>query len=421
MNKDFTLISWAKNAVLYEVNIRQFTPDGTFYAFQKHLPRIKKMGVDILWLMPITPISSIKRQGSLGSYYACSSYTKINEEFGNLDDFKLLVKEAHQLGLKVIIDWVTNHTGCDHEWTKNHPDFYQQDAEGNFTERNGWKDVVDLNFENSEMQKALIEAMQFWVKECDIDGFRCDMAHLVTLNFWKDARTKCDALKMLFWLAECDDEKYLEVFDVNYAWSWMHLTEKLIKHEIKMNDLISNLTLYLSYPKEKLKLFFTSNHDENSWNGTEFEKYGITAKAFTVLAFTYLGKPLIYSGQEIPNQKRLAFFEKDNLDWNNGIKLENFYSKLSSIHKIILNEEANFEFLPSNQNQSILAFLKKSNTELLLIILNLSKLNKVNFQINHTLISGTFLNLFSEMIYQFNEVENFELMAGDYLVFRKLK
>ena len=421
MNKDFTLISWAKNAVLYEVNIRQFTPDGTFYAFQKHLPRIKKMGVDILWLMPITPISSIKRQGSLGSYYACSSYTKINEEFGNLDDFKLLVKEAHQLGLKVIIDWVANHTGCDHEWTKNHPDFYQQDAEGNFTERNGWKDVVDLNFENSEMQKALIEAMQFWVKECDIDGFRCDMAHLVTLNFWKDARTKCDALKMLFWLAECDDEKYLEVFDVNYAWSWMHLTEKLIKHEIKMNDLISNLTLYLSYPKEKLKLFFTSNHDENSWNGTEFEKYGITAKAFAVLAFTYLGKPLIYSGQEIPNQKRLAFFEKDNLDWNNGIKLENFYSKLSSIHKIILNEEANFEFLPSNQNQSILAFLKKSNTELLLIILNLSKLDKVNFQINHTLISGTFLNLFSEMIYQFNEVENFELMAGDYLVFRKLK
>lgn len=421
MNKDFTLISWAKNAVLYEVNIRQFTPEGTFSAFQKHLSRIKKMGVDILWLMPITPISSIKRQGSLGSYYACSSYTKINEEFGNLDDFKLFVKEAHQLGLKVIIDWVANHTGCDHEWTKNHPDFYQQDAEGNFTERNGWKDVVDLNFENSEMQKALIEAMQFWVKECDIDGFRCDMAHLVPLTFWKDARTNCDALKMLFWLAECDDEKYLEVFDVNYAWSWMHLTEKLIKHEIKMNDLISNLTLYLSYPKEKLKLFFTSNHDENSWNGTEFEKYGITAKAFTVLAFTYLGKPLIYSGQEIPNQKRLAFFEKDNLDWNNGIKLENFYSKLSSIHKIILNEEANFEFLPSNQNQSILSFLKKSNTELLLIILNLSKLDKVNFKINHTLISGTFLNLFSEMIYQFKEVENFELMAGDYLVFRKLK
>ncbi len=421
MNKDFTLVSWAKDAVLYEVNIRQFTTEGTFSAFQKHLPRIKKMGVDILWLMPITPISSLKQQGSLGSYYACSSYTKINEEFGNLDDFKLLAKEAHQLGLKLIIDWVANHTGCDHEWTLNHPDFYQQDADGNFTERNGWNDVIDLNFENFEMQKALIDAMQFWVKECDIDGFRCDMAHLVPLNFWKDARTKCDALKKLFWVAECDNEKFLEVFDVNYAWSWMHLTEKLIKHEIKMNDLISNLTSYLSLPKEKLKLFFTSNHDENSWNGTEFEKYGITAKAFTVLAFTYLGMPLIYSGQEIPNQKRLAFFEKDNLDWNNGTKLDFFYSKLCGIHKIILNEEANFEFLPSNQNQSILAFIKQSKSELLLIILNLTKLDKVQFQIKHTLTSGTFLNFFSEMIYQFNEVENFELMAGDYLVFRKLK
>lgn len=421
MNKDFTLVSWAKDAVLYEVNIRQYTVEGNFASFQTHLPRIKKMGVDIIWLMPITPISKLKRQGSLGSYYACSSYTKINEEFGNIDDFKSLVTEAHQLGLKVIIDWVANHTGCDHEWTKNYPEYYQQDAEGNFTERNGWKDVIDLNFENNEMQIALIEAMRFWINECDIDGFRCDMAHLVPLSFWKKARTSCDALKKIFWLAECDDEKYLEVFDVNYAWSWMHLTEKLMKAEINLTDLKQNLSTYLSLPKDKLKLFFTSNHDENSWNGTEFEKYGINAKAFAVLAFTFFGMPLIYCGQEIPNQKRLAFFEKDVLDWSNELKYEKFYTKLTFIHKIISQQEVEFEFLLFNQSQSILSFIKKSKTELLLIILNLSKHDRIHFQINHSAISGSFVNIFSEIVYQFNEVENFELMAGDYLVFRKLK
>jgi glycosidase len=421
MIDNFSLVSWAKDAVLYEVNIRQYSIEGTFAAFQSHLPRLKNMGVDIIWLMPITPISLLKRQGSLGSYYACSSYTKINDEFGKIEDFILLVKEAHNLGLKVIIDWVANHTGCDHEWTKNHPEFYQQDAEGNFTERNGWKDVIDLNFENDEMQDALIEAMQYWIIECDIDGFRCDMAHLVPLHFWKTARTKCDSIKKLFWLAECDDENYFEVFDVNYAWSWMHLTEKLMKSEINLNDLITNLASYTSLPKNKLKLFFTSNHDENSWNGTEFEKYGITAKSFAVLTFTYIGMPLIYSGQEIPNQKRLAFFEKDNLIWNEVLKFEDFFSTLSSLHKILPNDKATIEFLPSDQSQSILSFIKKTESELILVILNLSKHDRIQFQTKHSSIIGDFINVFSDRIYQFKENEKFELMAGDYLVFRKLK
>ncbi len=420
MNTDFNIVSWAKNAVLYEVNIRQYTAEGTFAAFQKHLPRLKQMGVDIIWLMPITPISLLNRQGKLGSYYACSSYTKINEEFGNEEDFKALIKEAHLLGIKVIIDWVANHTGCDHDWTQKCPDFYIKDANGNFTEKNGWKDVIDLNFKNESLQSAMIEAMQFWIKKFDIDGFRCDMAHLVPLDFWKKARNKCDELKKIFWLAECDDEKYLEVFDVNYAWSWMHLTEKLMKNEIKLLEIKNNLETYLHYPKKNLKLFFTSNHDENSWNGTEYEKYSINAKAFAVLAFTWYGMPLIYSGQEIPNYKRLAFFEKDQLDWPNNLNLDLFYQKLSSLHKLISNEEAVLEVLITEKNETVFAFFKKSASDTLLIILNLSKQDRIKFSITHPQLIGIFVNQFSEIEYSFNAHESFELMAGDYLVFRKL-
>ncbi|TXT33545.1 MAG: alpha amylase [Chitinophagaceae bacterium] len=179
MSTEFSTVAWAKDATMYEVNIRQYTQEGTFKAFAKHLPRLKEMGVTLLWLMPITPISKKVRQGTLGSYYASSSYTSINPEFGTLDDFKQLVTEAHQLGFKIIIDWVANHTGWDHHWTIEHPDWMMKDEAGNFTEKNGWHDVIDLNFDVPQMRTALIDAMRFWVTECDIDGFRCDMAHLV--------------------------------------------------------------------------------------------------------------------------------------------------------------------------------------------------------------------------------------------------
>jgi glycosidase len=229
MAKNFPLVSWAIGANIYEVNIRQYTPEGNFVAFAKHLPRLKDMGVKILWLMPITPISIAKRQGSLGSYYACSSYTKINAEFGSIEDFKQLVATAHSLDFKVIIDWVANHTGYDHHWTKEHPEFYLKDKDGNFTEKNGWQDVIDLDYSNEALQEAMIAAMQFWITTCQIDGFRCDMAHLVPLSFWLKARQACDEIKKLFWLAECDEKEYHQVFDVSYAWQWMHATEKYFK------------------------------------------------------------------------------------------------------------------------------------------------------------------------------------------------
>ena len=246
--KHFKKLAWVEASNIYEVNIRQYTTEGTFAAFSKHLPRLKDMGVKILWLMPVTPISIKERQGQLGSYYACSSYTAVNPEFGSLDDFKKLVEEVHDNGMKLIIDWVANHTGWDHEWALEHADWYIKDSTGNFTERNGWHDVIDLNFEVQEMRVSLIEAMKFWVNECDIDGFRCDMAHLVPLDFWLAARKQCDAIKTLFWLAECETVEYHEAFDVTYAWEWMHVSEKLVKQVASLQHLKDVFYKYARYP-----------------------------------------------------------------------------------------------------------------------------------------------------------------------------
>ncbi len=419
MANHFPTIQWAKSAVLYEANIRQYSTEGNFNAFAKHLPRLKKMGVDIVWLMPVTPISIEGRQGSLGSYYACSSYTKINDEFGTIDDFKNLVQQAHSLGLKIIIDWVANHTGLDHHWTKEHPDWYVKDEEGNFVEKNGWADVIDLNYEVAAMREVMIAAMKYWITECDIDGFRCDMAHLVPLDFWKTARIECDAVKPLFWLAECEVVDYHNVFDVSYAWSWMHETEKFIKQERSLNDINNVLHSYTGYPKDSLKLFYTANHDENSWNGSEYEKYGNLAKAFAVFTFTWKGMPLVYSGQESPNKKRLAFFDKDAIEWNNPLQLEKFYSSLSLLHKS--NAVANGEtFILPTSNENVFAFLRRKEADVVLVILNLSKQDRVKVLIENDWLKGSFINIFSGLGFSFSRSEIFELMSGDYLVYQSV-
>ena len=338
MSTRFKCVDWLSGASIYEVNIRQYTPEGTIKAFEQHLPRLRKMGVDILWFMPLTPISVQGRKGSVGSYYSCSNYMEINPEFGTAADFKELVHQAHQQGFKIIIDWVANHTGWDHIWTK-HPDWYLKDAEGNFTETHGWEDVIDLNYQNADMQSAMIHAMKYWIGMFDIDGFRCDMAHLVPLSFWQKARTACEKLKQLFFLGECDQDSYSSVFDATYAWRWMHASEKLLHQEslpATIAEFQATLQHYNSLPVGAEKLYFTNNHDENSWNGTEFEKYGNLAPVLAAFSFLYPAVPLIYSGQEIPNTKRLKFFDKDQLDWPrppHKPQLATFYKTLTDLHK----------------------------------------------------------------------------------------
>lgn len=418
MNANFKTVDWAADASIYEVNIRQYTPEGTFKAFEAHIPRLKDMGVGIIWLMPITPISELVKKGILGSYYACSSYTKINTEFGTRKDLSSLINTVHANGMKIIIDWVANHTGREHEWMEIHPDWFSQDSEGKFTERNGWDDVVDLNFNNPSMRKALTDAMHYWVNEFDIDGFRCDMADLVPLDFWVLARASFKNTKPLFWLAECEVVEYHEVFDTTYAWQWMHRTERLMKGEESLHDLFNTLHDYAQYPAGALKLFYTSNHDENSWNGTEYEKYGIAAKPWAVFTFTWKGMPLIYSGQELPNHKRLQFFEKDLIEWNSPPALHDFYKSLNKLrkdHPVIINGST-FN-LPSS-HPGALAYMRMDEKETVLVVLNVS-MQAIKMECAHEKLVGIFTQLFSGMTYQFNNAIQFELMPGDYFVYVK--
>ncbi len=422
MGKQFSTVDWAKGSNIYEVNIRQYTEEGTFDAFARHLPRLREMGVEILWLMPITPISKVIRQGTLGSYYACSSYTEINPEFGTLNDFKNLVDKAHALGFKLIIDWVANHTGWDHHWTTEQPNWYLHDAKGNFTEKNGWHDVIDLDFTNNDMRKALIGAMQYWIKETGIDGFRCDMAHLVPLDFWMDARTQCDALKPLYWLAECEVVSYHDAFDTSYAWWWMHVSEEYVRGKNTLNTIRDILHAYSQYPEGASKLFFTSNHDENSWNGTEYEKYDGAAKAWAVFTFTWQdGIPLIYSGQESPNCKRMAFFDKDLFEWNEPLQLPDFYQALLRLRKTNAAITAGETFLlPGGKyTGQLMSFLRRRGADTVLVLLNLSKDERIKIEVAHEWLTGNFRNIFSGMQFVFSGQESFELQPGEYIVYEK--
>ena len=419
----FKRVEWSYQTNLYEVNVRQYTPEGTFKAFGKHLPRLRAMGVEVLWFMPITPISIVGRQGSLGSYYACSDYTSTNPEFGSVADFKNLVKKAHELGLKVIIDWVANHTGMDHHWTKDHPEYYRKNEKGEFYDINGWADVIDLNYYNGGLRAAMIEAMKFWVNECNIDGFRCDMAHLVPLDFWREARRSLDELKPLFWLAETETPIYHEVFDASYTWTWMHKSHDFVKGKMGLHDLKHVLLDDARrFPAPAFRLWFTANHDENSWNGTEYEKYGDAAKPLAVFSCMWKGIPLIYSGQEIPNHKRLKFFDKDTIEWKEELTMEAFYKSLLHIRKknpaLSASEDAECLFINTSADQQVLCFLRRKAVNEVLVLLNFSAMN-IEGQITDKQLSGKFKDCFASKTKDFSKDHSFQLGAWEYSVYEK--
>ena len=373
----FKKVEWSYSTNLYEVNVRQYTPEGTFKAFAAHMPRLREMGVEVLWFMPVTPISIKRRKGTLGSYYACSDYTDVNPEFGSLEDFKSIVSEAHSLGFKVIIDWVANHTGWDHKWTIEHPEYYVENEKGEFYDKHGWDDVIDLNYYNSGLRRAMIDAMKFWVTTCDIDGFRCDMAHLVPVDFWREAREELDQHKPLFWLAESDDPAYHEVFDASYTWIWMHKSEEFCKRQISLRDLKNILIQQTErFPEDALRCYFTTNHDENSWNGTEYEKYGPAAKNFAVFSATWNGIPLTYSGQELPNNRRLRFFEKDHINWTGKFELAEFYKNLFELRKkhpaLAAGNKSQARFIDTDADDFVMVFERWRGDDCVMIALNFS-------------------------------------------------
>lgn len=343
---------WSRQAVIYEVNLRQFTSEGTLKAFGEHLPRLRDLGVDILWFMPIHPISEVNRKGELGSYYAVKDYKAVNPEFGTLDDFRAVVDAAHALGLKVIIDWVPNHSGCDNAWVTEHPDWYARNEKGEMFGPFDWTDVFKFDYSVPEMRAGMTDAMTFWLREADIDGFRCDVAGQVPVSFWDENIKALKAVKHdIFMLAEATEpELMLHAFDMAYNWPMKDLFSRIAsaagqytfadaEGHVRTFDPATAadvLTLQAdqlaTYPIDSYMMNMITNHDLNSWEGTEFERLGNLQGAFAVLMYTLPGMPLIYTGQEVGLNRAFEFFKKDTApDWNANPDVTAFYRKLNGL------------------------------------------------------------------------------------------
>ena len=419
---------WAKNATIYEVNLRQFTPEGTINAFVQHLERIKDLGIDILWFMPVHPISEKEKKGTLGSPYAVADYRAINSEFGTMEDFKNMMAKAHSLGMYVIIDWVPNHSGWDNPWITEHPEYYTQ-KEGKIIdpidpetgESWGWTDVADFNYDNQEFRKEMIAHMEYWVKEVGIDGFRCDVAHNVPNDFWDEATAALYKHRPLFMLAESEVPHHSNSGDflATYAWKFNNLMNEIAAGKKNAGDIDTYLKNDRTDFQGGFHMYFTTNHDENSWQGTVFERLGAGHKAFAVLAATLDGMPLIYGGQEAPIKKRLEFFERDPIDWNN-YEYADFYKTLLGLkHKnqALWNGEYGGKIIrvPTGKDANVYAFTREKNGNRIVVIINLSdQIQEVKLSSEDCI--GTYTNVFANSTISIEKDTEMTLNGWDYLV-----
>jgi len=392
---------WTKDATLYEVNVRQYSQPGTFAAVEKDLPRLKELGVDILWFMPIHPIGKKHRKGELGSYYSVVDYKAVNPNFGTLEDFKSLVDRAHSLDMHVMMDWVGNHTAWDAVWAQQHPDWYEQDENGNFVlPRQDWTDVISLDYSNPEMRAAMLDAMTYWVQEVGIDGYRCDVAGSVPIDFWETARTRLESIKPVFMLAENEDTPQLleEAFDMNYSWKLYNLMNQLAQGKAQVQDLRDYFAWEQSiYPQAAYRMRFLTNHDENSWHGTIEERLGNTFKPFAVFMYTIPGMPLLYNGQEVGLNKRLAFFEKDPIVWKDN-NLPEFYRQLNALkanYPALWNGDfgSKFQILPTTDDNAVFAFQREKENNKLVAAFNFSN-RETNFRLSQ--VSDHYTEYFSQ-------------------------
>jgi glycosidase len=413
---------WSENSTIYEVNLRQMTKEGTFKAFQEqHLDRLADLGVEILWFMPIHPIGKTNRKGTMGSYYSVQNYQAVNPQHGSMDDFKALVNAAHAKGMKVIIDWVANHTSWDHVWIAQHPDWFTKDSLGNFIPPVAdWSDVMDLNYDNLEMREAMVQSLEFWIKEANIDGYRCDVAEMVPLDFWVDARARLDSIRPIFFLAEGEKPELHQAFDMTYAWSFHHLMKQVAKGEKGASDVAAYWAWHdTAYNDDAIRMQFISNHDENSWNNTIAESFGANQKAFAVLSFTVPGMPLIYSGMEADLDKRLKFFDKDTIAWKD-MPLQGFYKSLVDL-KANENNLRNDEFGGSIEfhdvaNDRILLFTRTKEENRLLVALNFTA-DTVTVPLETLLLNGSFKGRFSGRSLMADSVKTIQLPPHGYEVY----
>ncbi|MEZ4910614.1 MAG: alpha-amylase family glycosyl hydrolase [Saprospiraceae bacterium] len=445
---------WHKNAVIYEVNLRHFTKENTFKSFEAHIPRLKEMGIDILWFMPVFPVGEKNRKGELGSPYSVRNYIETNPEFGSLDDFKHMVNSIHEAGMYIILDWVPNHTAWDNPWIDEHPDWYTKGKDGKITdpidyntgESWGWTDVADLNYDNAEMRLGMINALKFWVNETGIDGYRMDVAHAVPVDFWDQAMDSLYAIKPLFMLSEGENPDIVNNGDfiADYAWEMHHIFNEIaasqgasrIKHanvvqgnikegEAKVDTKTAlDIDVVLAKKKKQYskgyQMQFTSNHDENSWADTEFARLGDGHKAFAVLAATFNGIPLIYTGQESAMDKKLEFFKKDSVPWANYTYAP-FYKTLFDLkhrNKALWNGEHGGALvkISTDNDQHIFAFSREKEGDKVVVIINLSS-KKQNATLGSGIVPGQYSDVFSGTQKELSKGYSVELNPWEYLVY----
>ncbi|MFT3844194.1 MAG: alpha-amylase family glycosyl hydrolase [Lacibacter sp.] len=410
-----------KQSNIYEVNVRQYTPEGTFKAFEKSLPRLKEMGVDILWFMPITPISKVDRKGALGSYYAVADYEAVNPEFGTMDDWKALVQKAHEMGFKIITDWVPNHSGADNRWIESNPDFFVKGKDGKLAYAFDWSDTRDLNYWNPVLKDSMINAMKFWLTETKIDGFRCDVAGEVPRSFWQHAIAELKKVKPdIFMLAEADQSWLHDAgFHASYAWDFFATMKKVAKGEASAKTLDTAWMRFdNTFAPDAVKMFFTSNHDENTWNKADYATMpGAVHAPFAVLTQTWRNSvPLIYSGQEEPFLDSLSFFYKDTITFAKYERAA-FYKTLLNLRKNTqaLAIDAAYTKLESGNDDAVFAFTREKGGKKVLVVLNLS--NKPQITAIKGNIGGEPENVFAGKKEKVTDGQNFSLAPWGYLVY----
>lgn len=453
-----THYDWSKNAVIYEINTRQYSKAGTFDAVTADLPRLKKMGIDIAWLMPIFPISEKNRKEGLGSPYAVRDYRAINPEFGTMDDFNELLDKAHELGMKVILDWVPNHTGWDHHWITEHPEYYSKDDKGNIIIPQNpnkdedpwdWFDVADLDYDNADMRDSMINMFKFWVEK-GVDGFRCDVAHQVPTDFWKTCIQelyKVNPNTFMLSEGEVPSQRNEGGFVTDYAWNFKNYmnaigeaaqeTEKVVKERSQTAEVgekvehakASDFNEYLKKDRERFQkgyhMYFTTNHDENTWEGTVFERLGEGHLTFAVMVFTFDGMPLIYNGQEAGLDKRLKFFTKDEINWGT-YKYQDFYSKLITFKKenpALWNGTYGAEpvYVPTaDANDEVYAFIREKDGNKVFVVLNLSN-KDITTSLPGDAYAGDYTELFSGKEKTFEADEYLALKPWEYRAYSMKK
>lgn len=417
---------WSKNATIYEVNIRQYTPEGTFKAFEAHMPRLKDMGVDILWLMPIHPIGRKNRKGTLGSYYSVKDYYAVNPEMGTLADLKALVKKAHGMGMHVTIDWVGNHSSRDNPLVLQHPEWYTRTPQGNFqpTPWYDWEDIIDFDYNQPGVRKYMTEALKYWVMEADIDGYRCDVAGFIPVDFWENARAELDAIKPVFMLAEWESrDLHKKAFDMTYSWSlWDKMRGICIKGE-PLSPLVEYMAHDVNtFPHDAFRMTFTDNHDKNSWEGNQYSNFGDGLHAAMVMACTVNGMPLVYSGQEAGLDRSLAFFEKDLIAWKAHPNAA-IYKKLFDLkhtNQALWNGAYGgvMERIYSDRMNDVISFAREKDGDKVISLINFSG-KDITCHFNTTAHLGTYKELFTGETVYLKEGFSTNLKAWSYKVLVK--